>query len=143
MLRGFKKFLFRGNVVDLAVAVVIGAAFGAVIASFVANILTPLIAAVIGKPDFSDLSITVNNSKLLYGTFLNSLIAFVLVAAAVYFFVVAPMNAYIERRRRGEAPADPTTKKCPECLSEIPIAARRCAFCTSVVGGISSAGTAD
>ena len=143
MLQGFRKFLFRGNVVDLAVAVVIGAAFGAVITSFVANILTPLIAAAAGKPDFSDLSIAVNNSKILYGTFLNALISFVLVAAAVYFFVVAPMNAYIERRRRGEAPEDPTTKKCPECLGEIPIAARRCAFCTSAVSNISSAGAAD
>ena len=134
MLQGFKKFLFRGNVVDLAVAVVIGAAFGAVIASLVTNIFTPLIAAIAGKPDFSNLSVTINNSKIMYGSFLNALISFVLIAAAVYFFVVAPVNAYTERRRRGEAPADPTTKKCPECVSEIPIAAKRCAFCTSPVG---------
>ena len=133
MFQGFKKFLFRGNVVDLSVAVVMGAAFGAVITSLVANLLTPLIAAVVGKPDFSGLSATVNGSKIMYGAFLNALISFLLIAASVYFFVVAPMNAYIERRRRGEAPADPTTKKCPECLSEIPIAARRCAFCTSTV----------
>ena len=133
MLQGFKKFLFRGNVVDLAVAVVIGAAFGAVVTSFVANVLTPLIAAIAGKPDFSDLSFTVNNSKIAYGLFFNALISFLLIAAAVYFFVVAPMNAYVERRRRGEAPQDPTTKKCPECLSEIPIAAKRCAFCTAAV----------
>ena len=133
MLQGFKKFLFRGNVVDLAVAVVIGAAFGAVVTSFVANVLTPLIAAVAGKPDFSDLNVTIHNSKIAYGLFLNALISFLLIAAAVYFFVVAPMNAYVERRRRGEAPADPTTKKCPECLSEIPIAAKRCAFCATAI----------
>jgi large conductance mechanosensitive channel len=133
MMQGFKKFLFRGNVVDLSVAVVMGAAFGAVITSLVANLLTPLIAAVVGKPDFSGLSATVNGSKIMYGAFLNALISFLLIAASVYFFVVAPMNAYVERRRRGEAPADPTTKKCPECLSEIPIAARRCAFCTATV----------
>lgn len=133
MLQGFKKFLFRGNVVDLAVAVVIGAAFGAVVTSLVANILTPIIAAIAGKPDFSDLSVTINNSKIMYGMFLNSLISFLLIAIAVYFFIVAPMNAYTDRRRRGQAPPDPTTKKCPECLSEIPIAARRCAFCATVV----------
>ena len=141
MLQGFKKFLFRGNVVDLAVAVVIGAAFGAVITSLVTNIFTPVIAAIAGKPDFSDLSLTINNSKIMYGTFLNALISFLLIAIAVYFFIVAPMNAYTDRRRRGQAPPDPTTKKCPECLSEIPIAARRCAFCTTVVGDISAAKT--
>ena len=134
MWQGFKKFLFRGNVVDLAVAVVIGAAFGVVVTSLVTNLLTPLIAAIAGKPDFSGFSFTINNSKIMYGTFLNSVISFLMIAASVYFFIVAPMNAYIERRNRGQAPADPTTKKCPECLSEIPIAARRCAFCTSVVG---------
>ena len=138
MLQGFKKFLFRGNVVDLAVAVVIGAAFGAVITSLVTNILTPIIAAIAGKPDFSDLSVTVNSSKIMYGSFLNALISFLMIAAAVYFFVVLPVNTYVERRRRGEAPPDPTTKKCPECLSEIPIAARRCAFCASPVGGTST-----
>lgn len=134
MLQGFKKFLLRGNVVDLAVAVVIGAAFGAVITSLVTNVFTPLIAAIAGKPDFSNLSLTINNSKILYGLFLNALISFLLVAVAVYFFLVAPMNAYTERKNRGVAPPDPTTKKCPECLSEIPIAAKRCAFCTSPVG---------
>jgi large conductance mechanosensitive channel len=133
MLQGFKKFLFRGNVVDLAVAVVIGAAFGAVVTSLVTNIFTPVIAAAVGKTDFSDLSLTINNSKIMYGMFLNSLISFLLIAIAVYFFIVAPMNAYTDRRRRGQAPPDPTTKKCPECLSEIPIAARRCAFCATVV----------
>ena len=134
MLQGFKKFLFRGNVVDLSVAVVIGAAFGAVVTSLVTNLLTPLIAAVAGKPDFSYLSITINGSKILYGSFLNSLISFLMIAAAVYYFVVLPMNTYTERRNRGQASPDPTTKKCPECLSEIPIAAKRCAFCASAVG---------
>src|SRR5215510_14869074 len=127
MLAGFKKFLFRGNVIDLAVAVVIGAAFAAVINLFVTNILTPLIAAIFGKPDFSALSFTVNGSTILYGAFLNALITFLLVAAAVYFFVVAPVNAFQARLKRGEVPPDPTTKKCPECLSEVPIKARRCA----------------
>lgn len=139
MWQGFKKFLFRGNVVDLAVAVVIGAAFGAVITAFVKDLLTPLIAAIAGKPDFSRFTFTVNNSQFLYGDFLNALVAFVLVSAAVYFFVVAPMNAWTERRNRGAAPPDPTTKKCPECLSEIPIAARRCAFCTSNVQSATAA----
>lgn len=131
MFAGFKKFLFRGNVVDLAVAVVIGAAFGAVVTSFVSNILTPLIAAIFGKPDFSALSLTVNGSTILYGTFFNALVSFLLVAVAVYFFVVVPMNTFQARLKRGEVPPDPTTKKCPECLSEVPIQARRCAFCTS------------
>ena len=130
MLKGFKTFLLRGNVVDLAVAVVIGGAFGAVVAALVKDLLTPLIAAIVGKPDFSAIAFTVNGSKFLIGDFINAVVAFVLVAAAIYFFVVLPMNMVMERRRRGEAPADPTTKKCPECLSEVPIAARRCAFCT-------------
>src|SRR4051812_45533628 len=133
MLKGFKQFLVRGNVIDLAVAVVIGAAFGAVITSFVTNILTPLIAAVAGKPDFSAFAVDVNGARVAYGSFLNSVISFGLIAAAVYFFMVAPINAYNERRRRGEAPTDPTTKKCPECVSEIAIAAKRCPFCTAAV----------
>jgi large conductance mechanosensitive channel len=133
MIKGFREFITRGNVLDLAVAVVIGAAFGAVITSFVTNILTPLIAAIIGKPDFSYLVADVNGSKVNYGLFLNALIGFLLIAAAVYFFMVAPMNAWKERQARCETPPDPSTKKCPECLSEIAIAARRCAFCTSVV----------
>ena len=129
MLKGFKTFLMRGNVVDLAVAVVIGGAFGVVVAALVKDLLTPLIAAIIGKPDFSAIQFTVNESKFLIGDFVNATISFVLVAAAIYFFVVAPMNMVNERRRRGEGPPDPTTKKCPECLSDVPIAARRCAFC--------------
>jgi large conductance mechanosensitive channel len=128
MFKGFREFVVRGNVIDLAVAVVIGAAFGAVIAAFVKDLITPLIAALIGKPDFSALGITINGSRLLIGDFLNAVISFVMVAAAVYVFVVMPMNALNARRKRGE---DPTTKKCPECLSEVPVGARRCAFCTS------------
>ena len=130
MLRGFKAFLLRGNVVDLAIAVVIGVAFGAVITAFVKDLITPLIAALGGKPDFSSLYFTMNNSKFLYGDFFNALIAFVIIAAVIYFFVVVPYSALIERSRK-EPPADPTTKKCPECLSEIPKDARKCAFCAS------------
>jgi large conductance mechanosensitive channel len=143
MLKGFKQFLLRGNVVDLAVAVVLGAAFGTVVNSLVGNILTPLIAAAVGKPDFSALAFSINGSAILYGNFLNALIAFVLIAAAVYFFVVVPVNSYTARMKRGEKPADPSSKKCPDCLSEIPIAARKCAFCGSLVttagGGMGSA----
>ena len=128
MFRGFREFVVRGNVIDLAVAVVIGAAFGAVIAAFVKDLITPLIAAFIGKPDFSALGVTLNGSRLLIGDFLNAVISFLMVAAAIYFFVVTPMNALNARRKRGE---DPTTKKCPECLSEVPVGARRCAFCTT------------
>jgi large conductance mechanosensitive channel len=136
MMRGFKEFMLRGNIVDLAVAVVIGGAFGAVIAALVKDLLTPLIAALIGSPDFSAITVPVRGSQLLVGEFLNALIAFIMIAAAVYFFVVMPVNAIVARRNRGEKPADPTTKRCPECLSEVPIAARRCAFCTSTLGAV-------
>ncbi|TMD20056.1 MAG: large conductance mechanosensitive channel protein MscL [Chloroflexi bacterium] len=127
-MRGFKAFLLRGNVVDLAIAVVIGIAFGVVITAFVKDLVTPLIAALGGKPDFASLYFTINNSKFLYGDFLNALLAFALIAAVIYFFVVMPINALVARSRK-EPPADPTTKKCTECLSEIPIGAKRCAFC--------------
>ena len=133
MLSGFKKFVLRGNVVDLAVAVVLGASFGAVVTSLVTSIITPMISAMVAKPNFSDLHLTINNSQIAYGLFLNALISFLLIAAAIYFLVVAPINAYVERKRRGEPPADPTTKKCPQCVSEIPIAAKRCAFCCSAL----------
>jgi len=133
MFKGFRQFIMRGNVIDLAVAVVIGGAFGAVVTSLVTNIITPLIAAVVGKPDFSAFLLTINGAVISYGVFLNAVISFLLIAAGVYIFMVAPMNAWKARAARGAAPADPTSKKCPECLSEIPIAARRCAFCTSVV----------
>ena len=131
MLRGFKQFILRGNVLDLAVAVVMGVAFGAVVTALVKDIITPFIAAIVGKPDFSAIEFTINGSKFPIGDFINAVISFILIAAAVYFFIVLPMNTLLARMRRGEAAPDPTTKKCPECLSEIPIAARRCAFCTS------------
>ncbi len=132
-MRGFKAFLLRGNVVELATAVVIGVAFGVVITAFVKDLVTPLIAAIGGQPDFSAMSFTVNHSKFLYGDFINALIAFLLVAAVIYFLVIVPYTALMARSKK-EPPADPTTKKCPECLSEIPVDARRCAFCGEVVG---------
>ncbi len=130
MLSGFKNFLMRGNVVDLAVGVIIGGAFGAVVASLTKDVLTPLIAAVAGKPDFSDLKIQVGATAINIGLFINALIAFMLVAAAIYFFVVLPMNTL---NARFSKPAAATTKKCKECLSDIPIDARRCAHCAQVV----------
>jgi large conductance mechanosensitive channel len=133
MLSGFKQFILRGNVVDLAVGVVIGAAFGSVVTAFTKDLLTPLIAAIVGKPDFSSISFTINGTPFPFGDFINTVVSFVLVAAAVYFFVVTPINALIARMRKAPAPADPTIKKCPECLSEIPIDARRCGFCTQPV----------
>ena len=133
MLKGFKQFLLRGNVIDLAVAVVIGVAFGKVEDALVKDLLTPLIAAIVGKPDFSAIKFTINGSLFAIGDFINVLVAFLSVAAAIYFFVVVPVNAVMARARRGQAPPDPTTKQCPECLSTIPIQARRCAFCTSPV----------
>jgi len=132
-MKGFREFILRGNVLDLAVAVVMGAAFGAVVTALVKDLLTPLIAAIVGSPDFSGISMDVNGSKLLLGDFLNAVIAFVMLAIVVYFFVVLPVNSLMARLRRGEVPPDPATKKCPECLSEIAIGARRCAFCTSTV----------
>jgi large conductance mechanosensitive channel len=134
MLKGFRQFVLRGNVLDLAVAVVIGAAFGEVVSALVKDLLTPFIAAVVGKPDFSAIVFTVNGSKFMIGDFSTAVVSFVLIAVAVYFFIVVPMNAVVARQRRGEIPPDPTTKKCPECVSEVPIAARRCAFCTSPLG---------
>lgn len=131
MLKGFRQFLLRGNVLDLAVAVIIGGAFGAVVTAVVKDLLTPLIAAVVRQPDFSGIALELNGSKVLVGDFLNALISFLLVSAAVYFLVVVPVNRLTARVRRGEAPPDPTTKKCPECLSEVPVAARRCAFCAT------------
>ena len=133
MLSGFKQFVLRGNVVDLAVGVVIGAAFGAVVTSFTANLLTPLIAAIGGQPDFSALQFTVGKGVFKLGDFLNAIISFLIVAATVYFLVVTPLNALMARMAKAPAPADPTSKKCKECLSEIPIDARRCAYCTQPV----------
>ncbi len=135
MLSGFKQFILRGNVVDLAVGVVIGAAFGSVVTALTKDLLTPLIAAIVKAPDFSALKWTLNGSTFQYGDFVNTVISFLLVAGAVYFFVVTPINALITRTRKDPAPADPTTRKCPECLSEIPIDARRCSHCSQPVMG--------
>lgn len=132
MLKEFKQFLLRGNVVDLAVGVVIGGAFGAIVSSLVSDILTPLIGAIAKVPDFSGLVFTLNGSKFMYGQFINVLISFILVAGAIFFFVVKPMNVLIARSKK-EEPVDPTTKKCPECMSEIHIQAKRCAYCAQVV----------
>jgi large conductance mechanosensitive channel len=131
-VKGFRDFLLRGNLVDLAVAVVIGAAFGALVAAMVSDLVTPIIAAIGGKPDFSNLSFSINNSKFLYGHFLNALITFTTIAAVVYFFVVKPFSTLLERLMPKKEVGP--TRECPECLSDIPVAARRCSFCTSEVG---------
>ena len=128
MIAGFRDFISRGNVVELAVAVVIGAAFGALVTSLVADLITPLIGAIFGEPDFSALSFEINGSEFTYGNFLNALFAFFTVAAAIYFFVVVPLNKLQEMRH---GPQASETRECPECLSEVPVPARRCAFCTS------------
>jgi len=131
-MNDFKQFLLRGNVVDLAVGVVIGAAFGTVVTALVKDFITPLVAALAGKPEFSAIHFTLNGSVFGVGDFINAIVSFVLVALAVFFFVVKPIN-YLVARSRNEPPPDPTTMKCAECLSEIPVGARRCAFCTSPV----------
>jgi len=133
MLKEFKQFLLRGNVVDLAVGVVIGAAFGTVVSALVTDLLTPFISAIAKVPDFSGLAFTLNESTFAIGHFINAFISFILVAAAIFFFVVKPMNLLVARSRK-EPPADPTTKKCKECLSEIPLAAKRCSHCTQIIG---------
>ena len=135
MLSGFKQFILRGNVVDLAVGVVIGAAFGTVVTALVKDLINPLIALLVGKPDFTGISFSIRGTLFPISDFITAAVSFLLVAAAVYFFVVTPINALIARTRRSTAPADPTTKKCPECLSEIPIDARRCAHCSQPVIG--------
>ena len=139
MLREFKEFVLRGNVIDLAIAVVIGAAFGAVVTALVEDFITPLIAAIGGQPDFSALDFTINESRFAYGHFINAVISFLIIAAVIFFFVVKPMNALLERARRQPTTPDPTTRKCPECMSEIPVAARRCAFCTAEVAPAAAA----
>ena len=135
MLDGFKKFILRGNVVDMAVGVVIGAAFGGVVAGFSKALITPLIAVIVGKPDYSSLKFMVRGTEFPVGDLVNAAVSFILIAATVYFFVVLPVNTLIARMNRGEKPPDPTTKKCPECMSEIPIDARRCSHCTQPVMG--------
>ncbi|HTY39510.1 MAG TPA: large conductance mechanosensitive channel protein MscL [Candidatus Paceibacterota bacterium] len=133
MLKGFKEFILRGNVVDLAVGVVVGASFNSVVQALVKDLMTPLIAAVIQQPDFSAMVFTVNGSKFLYGEFINAIVSFLIVAVSVYFFVVLPLNKLTTKFRR-PGPNEPKTRKCPECLSEIPAEAKRCAFCTAPVG---------
>jgi large conductance mechanosensitive channel len=132
-MKDFKEFLLRGNLVEMAVGIVIGLAFTAVVAALISDLITPLIAAIIGKPDFSGLTFTVNKSHFLYGSFINALITFIVIAAVVFFLVVKPVNALM-RRRKTEPAVDEMTKQCPYCLSEIPAAAGRCAFCTQEVG---------
>jgi large conductance mechanosensitive channel len=132
MLKEFRDFVLRGNVVELAIAVVIGAAFGALVTSFVASFITPLIAAIGGKPDFSTLAFTINGSRFTYGSFFNALLSFLIIAAVIFFFVVRPLNTLMARLKP-EPPLDQVTRPCPECLSDIPEAARRCAFCTAEV----------
>jgi len=129
----FKAFLLRGNLIDMAVGIVIGISFAAVITALVADLVTPLIAAIGGQSDFSGLSFTIHQSHLLYGAFINALVSFIVIAAVLFFLVIKPVNALMARRKT-EPPVDETTMRCPECLSEIPVAARRCAFCTAEVG---------
>ena len=137
-MSGFRKFILRGNVIDLAVAVVIGAAFGAVVQALVKSFITPLIGAFGGVPDFSALAFTVNGSRFAVGEFINALLSFLILAAVVYFFVVAPVNKLMERYKP-EEPPPARTRECPECLSKIPLGARRCAFCTAEVGAVGGA----
>lgn len=131
MLQGFKQFILKGNVVDLAVGIVVGVSFGNVVTALVKDLITPFVAAIGGKPDFSSIFFTINNSKFMIGDFLNALISFLINATVMYFFVVLPMNKLVSMTRK-QKPVDPATKKCSECLSLIPIEAKRCAFCTSV-----------
>ena len=127
MLKGFRDFILRGNVLDLAVAVVIGAAFGSIVTSLVKDLITPLIAAIVQKPDFSYLVLHIHGANITYGNFLNALISFLLIAVSVYFFVVLPVNTLMAKMKHTAPP--PATKPCPECLSDIPVAAKRCAHC--------------
>jgi large conductance mechanosensitive channel len=131
MLKDFKQFVLRGNVVDLAVAVVIGAAFGSIVADLVKDFITPLIGAIYKNSSFANAYFTLNGSKFLYGEFANAVLSFLIIAAVIFFLVITPINKLQIRAARNKVPEDPTEKKCPECLSEIPIAATRCAFCTA------------
>ena len=133
MLKDFKKFILRGNAVDLAIAVVVGAAFGAIVTALVKDMITPIIGAIGGKPDFSGLSFTINHSKFLYGDFINAIVSFLLIASAVFFFVIQPINKFQALVNKRKTPEDPTDRKCPECLSSIPKAASRCMYCTAKV----------
>ncbi len=133
MLKGFRDFILRGNVVDLAVAVILGAAFNAIVASLVGDVLNPLIAATVGKPDFSSVILNIGSGHIKVGNFFNAVISFLIVASVVYFAIVLPVNALLARIKKPEPPAPPATKTCPECLSEIPLAAKRCAHCAQPV----------
>lgn len=133
MLKGFRDFILRGNVVDLAVAVIIGAAFNAIVTSLVGDVLNPLIAAVIGKPDFSGVILHVGSGAIKVGNFLNAIVSFLIVASVVYFCIVLPLNHLLNKLKKPEEAAAPTTKPCPECLSDIPLAAKRCAHCAQLV----------
>jgi large conductance mechanosensitive channel len=133
MLKGFRDFILRGNVMDLAVAVIIGAAFGKIVSSLVSDVINPLIGATVGQPNFGYIILHIGNGKLTIGNFINNVIEFLMIAAVVYFVFVLPMNALLARMKKPAASAAPTTKPCPECLSEIPLAARRCAHCTQPV----------
>jgi large conductance mechanosensitive channel len=137
MLTEFKQFILRGNVIDLAVAVVIGAAFGAIVTSLVENIITPIIGAIGGQPDFSGLTFTINNSEIRYGAFLNALLSFLIIAAVIFFAVIKPMNAILTRMRTEPTP-DPLTGKCPLCLSEVQVGATRCPFCTQEIAAVAA-----
>ena len=130
MLKGFRDFILRGNVIDLAVAVVVGAAFKDIVTAAVDDFINPLVSAIGGKPNLSRFYFTINNSKFLIGAFVNSLISFLIISAIIYFFVIVPMNKIIERTKKGEK-AGPSEKACPECLSLVPITAKRCKYCTS------------
>jgi large conductance mechanosensitive channel len=141
MFKEFRQFLLRGNLVDLAIAVVIGAAFGAVVTALVKDLVTPLIAAIGGQPDFGRLDFTINGSRFAYGDFLNTIVSFVIIAAVIFFLVVKPMNTLLDRMRT-EPPVEEHTRECPACLSQIPRAARRCAFCTEEVGVVADPVTA-
>jgi len=133
MLKGFRDFILRGNVMDLAVAVILGAAFNAIVTSLVSDVLNPLIAATIGKPDFSSVILHVGGGQIKIGNFFNAALSFLIVACVVYFAIVLPMNALLARTKKPETLAEPTTKPCPECLSDIPLAAKRCAHCAQPV----------
>ena len=133
MLKGFRDFILRGNVVDLAVAVIIGAAFNAIVASMVGDVLTPLIGAAFGKPDFSNIALNVHGNSIMYGKFLTAVVHFIIVASVVYFGIVMPLNALMARSKKPAPPPPPVTKPCPECLSEIPLAAKRCAHCAQPI----------
>jgi large conductance mechanosensitive channel len=133
MMKGFRDFILRGNVVDLAVAVILGAAFNGIVASLVGDVLNPMIAATIGKPDFSSVILNIHGGHIKVGNFLNAAISFLIIASVVYFAIVLPLNALMSRLNKPAPASPPSTKTCPECLSEIPLAARRCSHCTQPV----------